>query len=268
MEDEIFVSEQEIIRSFWSHSTTRAFLCGPSESGNEFSSRHAAPCFSLHFGSVLFCSGKSHLIRRILHLEKDVFGSEFDSISVFSTCASSQYYSLAATNSRIKIEQGTSPGEAFERLADEDRTDHKKQLWLLEDFFTSRNVSDPRLIELFTAGSHHLNLSLIATGQTLFGSRDLRTITLQCTLLVLWPSVRDSANLSVLSRQIFPDAPSAFLSSALHQANLNNTSNYKRPIYVNVSPSYFSERLRVASGALPDDGDLTFYLPTRKNRHR
>ncbi len=236
-----------------------------------------------------FDAGKSYLIRRILASEEDIFGQKFDSISVFSTCASSQYYSLSATNDRVKVEQGLTPGEAFEQLASSDKQEYPRQLWLLEDqFTTARNVSDPRLVELFTSGthvrtyvcrqqrfhrlytpsgSHHLNLSILATGQSLFGSRDLRTITLQCTLLILWPSVRDATSLSVLSRQVFPHAHHSFLSSALQLANVNNSSNFKRPLFVNVSPSFFSERLRVASGALPTDGDLTFYLPARKSRH-
>ncbi len=257
--DEIWATEKEVLRSFWQH-PARILLCAPSQSGMTVNCR----TFVSHI-SLLYHSGKSHLIGRLIRSEQELWGG-FDSISLFKTAPSAQYYQWAADiGDRFVIEDKT-PGDALEALISEDRDTYPKSLFILEDFFTQRSVADPRLTELYTAGSGHLNLTVIATSQVLFSKSDLHTVALQSTVIGLWPSFRDSSQFRVLTRQVFPSANPDFLGHAIQLANKSNSTVHKNPLFINVSNTYFSDSLRVASGCLPGD-DLVFYRPSTK-RHK
>ena len=57
--------------------------------------------------------------------------------------------------------------------------------------------------QIWTVLSHHLNITCIALLHNLF-AKDLRTISLNTHRIVLTKSLRDSSQISYLSRQCFP----------------------------------------------------------------
>lgn len=63
---------------------------------------------------------------------------------------------------------------------------------------------DSRINELFTEGSHHRNLSVIAINQNLFYNKD-PTQRRNCHYLVLFKNPIDKQQVITLARQIYPD---------------------------------------------------------------
>ena len=63
--------------------------------------------------------------------------------------------------------------------------------------------TDKRMIDLFTVGSHHKNISVIFIVQNLF-EKSLRTISLNAHYLVIFKNPRDTSQIMHLAKQIFP----------------------------------------------------------------
>ncbi len=220
---------------------------------------------------VLFCIphrasvtlGKSHFLGKFLKAEETIYGGQkFESISIFSTVPSRDYLEWSASNDRLVIEDRT-PAEAFEELVAQDLDEYPRRLFIFEDYLTGKKSADSKLVEYWTAGSNHFNLSICCTSQVLYSpNQDLRNIAQQSTVLGLWPSFRDRGQLKTLSRQVFPQAPLTFIDDCLTWAN-KQSGSYKNPLFIQLSNYFFSDRLRVASGLLPSE-NLIVYRPTRR----
>ena len=67
------------------------------------------------------------------------------------------------------------------------------------------NSKDKRIVNLFTRGSHHRNLSVIYIVQNLFHQgKDSRSISLNSHYLVLFKNPRDKLQILTLARQMYP----------------------------------------------------------------
>ncbi len=78
----------------------------------------------------------------------------------------------------------------------------KHTLFVIDDLMGDM---DKRLTDLFTKGSHHLNLSVIFITQNFFyKGKEMRDITLNAHYLVLCKNRRDLSQVSHLGRQLFP----------------------------------------------------------------
>ena len=222
---------------------------------------------SIHLKSMitelsLLTFRKSHFIGQLLDNEELIWEQKFEKIHLFKTVPSSAYLSWSASNERLVIEDRT-PKEAYEELASSDLESYPRSLFIFDDFLTSTKSTDSSLVQYFTAGSNHYNLSVICTSQLLYSpNQDLRSIALNATAIAIWPSFRDQTQLKTLSRQVFPEAPLTFISDCVKLANKDNKNMFKNPLLVQVSNFYFSDRLRVISGLLPDQ-DLVIYKPSR-----
>lgn len=65
--------------------------------------------------------------------------------------------------------------------------------------------TDKRVTQLFTKGSHHLNISVMFIVQNLFSkNKEHRTISLNSHYLVLFRNVRDISQISSLAKQMYP----------------------------------------------------------------
>ena len=74
------------------------------------------------------------------------------------------------------------------------------------------NTSD--ICDLFTEGSHHRNLSVICLLQNMYyKGKETRTMSLNTHYMVLFKNPRDSQQVSVLARQMFPRNTQYFLNS-------------------------------------------------------
>ena len=80
-----------------------------------------------------------------------------------------------------------------------------RNLVILDDLMTSAS-KDPRINDLFTEGSHHRNLSIIAINQNLYFNKD-PTQRRNCHYLVIFNNPVDQQQVMTLSRQMYPENP-------------------------------------------------------------
>ena len=78
-----------------------------------------------------------------------------------------------------------------------------KNLVILDDLMSTA-ANDSRINELFTEGSHHRNLSVVAINQNLYYNKD-PTQRRNCHYLVLFNNPVDKQQVMTLARQMYPD---------------------------------------------------------------
>jgi hypothetical protein len=68
-----------------------------------------------------------------------------------------------------------------------------------------------KVSELFTKGSHHLNISLLLITQNLFyQGQSSRTISLNSKCITVFKNPRDKTRIVYLARQVYPENTSSF----------------------------------------------------------
>lgn len=121
---------------------------------------------------------------------------------------------------------------------------------IVVDDLMTKVAEDVRLADMFTKLSHHLNITVIFIVQNLFyRGKYMRTISLNCHVMVLMKNIRDAAQMYALGRQIFPGNQSYF-KDALDDA-LQVTKVRKYPYLVlNVQPGS-DEKTRLMTDIFP-----------------
>jgi len=91
------------------------------------------------------------------------------------------------------------------------------KLVIIDDLMRESSSSEV-IVDLFTKGSHHKNLSVILISQNLFHQgRGQRDISLNANYIVVFKNPRDRAQIRHLARQVYPDDPK-FLEEAYYDA--------------------------------------------------
>lgn len=81
--------------------------------------------------------------------------------------------------------------------------------------------SDGRVVDLFTKGSHHMNLSIFYITQNLFyQGKGQRDISLNSSYIIYFKNPRDKTQIRYLARQVSPDNPK-FVEDAYKDATQN-----------------------------------------------
>jgi hypothetical protein len=97
----------------------------------------------------------------------------------------------------VKIHEGVPDIENF--------TDCKKRLIVLDDLMSSAKQN---VVDLFTKGSHHFNISVIFIMQNLFSQKPgQRDISLNAHFIVLLKNPREKNQCNYLARQVYPENP-------------------------------------------------------------
>lgn len=150
-------------------------------------------------------------------------------------------------------------GVIFHRgLIDVDTLDsHTPKLLVLDDMM---NKLSPEVTSLFTKNSHHRNMSVIFTTQNIFDKhREMRTISLNASYLVLFKSPRDRTQISHLARQMRPDN-----AKIIQQAfDLATTDSYGY-LLVDLCQST-PEELRLRNGIFPEDNHYVYIEKAKLN---
>jgi hypothetical protein len=108
---------------------------------------------------------------------------------------------------------------------------------LMEECSNDRGIQD-----LYTRGSHHMNISVILLTQNLFSkSRYMRTISLNTQYMIIFNNVPDKTQFNHVARQIYPDHPQ-FLMDVFRNA----TSKPHGYLFIDLSHNV-EEDLRVQS---------------------
>ena len=110
------------------------------------------------------------------------------------------YLEILSTIPQIEFVKGIPPA-----LEDDSFFDvSKRNLIVLDDQMIDAG-KDKRIVDLFTRGSHHRNLSVIYIVQNLFyQEKDSRSISLNSHYLILFKIPRDNLQIVTLAKQMYP----------------------------------------------------------------
>lgn len=136
--------------------------------------------------------GKSYFVRDLIKYKREMFSTVPDKIVWFYGIYQPMYDEISGVNfieglpSHYQDYLGTST------------------LFIIDDLM-SECGSDKRLTNLFSRGSHHLNISIIFITQNFFHKgKEMRDITLNAHYLLLCKNRRDMSQITHLGKQIFP----------------------------------------------------------------
>lgn len=153
-------------------------------------------------------SGKTQLIHDIIQSHKKYISPTIDRI-IYCYSEWQQSY-LHMTN--IEFKQGLIEYDSL--------TDSENKLVIIDDLM-EEGVQNRLVVDLFTKGSHHKNLSVIFICQNLFNKgKHSRTISLNSQYLILFKNPRDQSQIRHLACQMFPTNPK-FLIQSYNDATLN-----------------------------------------------
>ena len=114
------------------------------------------------------------------------------------------------------------------------------------------------IVDLFTKGNHHKNLSVVLISQNLFHQgRGQRDISLNANYIVVFKNPRDRAQIRHLARQVYPNDPK-FLEEAYHDA----TSRPHGYLLLDLKQST-PEEFRFRTCVFPSDDAHYVYVPRR-----
>ena len=125
--------------------------------------------------------------------------------------------------------------------------DVNKRNWIAFDDQMIDASKDKRIVNLFTRGSHHRNLSVIYIMQNLFHQgKGSRSISLNSHYLVLFKNPRDKLQILILAEQMYPGQTDFFLNQyeeagkkplGYLMIDLNTTTQDNCPLRTNNLPS-------------------------------
>ena len=140
----------------------------------------------------------------------------------------------------------------------------KKKLLIIDDLMHEANGGSV-ILDLFTKGSHHKNLSVIFITQNLFhrGSNQ-RDLSLNANYIVLFKNPRDRAQIQHLARQVFPE-DSRFLQQSFADATAKPHGYLVLDLKQDTPDEY-----RFGTCIFPDDPYRYVYVPVQRRaaKHR
>jgi hypothetical protein len=138
--------------------------------------------------------GKSVFVEKLIRKTTEVVNTHFSDIL---WCYSKWHPNFKDIEQKVIFQQG------LEELDREDCS--TPRLIVIDDLMKECNSE---VVDLFTRGSHHTNVSVIYITQNIFHQgKGQREISLNAHYLVFFKSPRDSAQISHLARQVFPSTP-------------------------------------------------------------
>ena len=140
-------------------------------------------------------SGKTYLVRNLLSNHDILIQSSKSSMKVIWAYGQWQsLYTEKVANCGIEYLEGLpSQNEISERRPD---------LIVIDDLMNEL-ANDVKLGNLFTKGSHHMNINVIFITQNLFQQgKQMRNISLSCHYLIIMKNLRDRSQIDILGRQM------------------------------------------------------------------
>ncbi|KAK3717698.1 hypothetical protein QZH41_001101 [Actinostola sp. cb2023] len=153
--------------------------------------------------------------------------------------------------------QQTLPGIDFVKgiphdLDEDSYFDPKVNNLIVIDDQMAETSNDQRILNLFTKGSHHRNLSVIFLCQNVyFQGKIMRTLSLNAAYLVLFKNPRDKLQITTLGKQMYPGKTDQFLHK--YEAAVQRPYGY---LFVDLKPNT-PEECRLRTNVLPNDPPQT-----------
>lgn len=202
-------------------------------------------------------SGKSVFVKKFIqHIDK-MCNTRFSRIIWYYAEQQSLPTAESVSNA---TESGIEYREGLPQESDYD-TDTLPKLIIIDDLM--REASNNVVVDLFTKGCHHKNLSVFFITQNLFHQgRGQRDISLNSNYIVFFKNPRDRAQIQHLARQINPENP-RFLQEAYHDA----TAQPHGYLLLDLKQST-PENCRYRSNIFPSDKHQYVYVARRDIKSR
>ena len=199
-------------------------------------------------------AGKSVFVSNFLSNLDVMSRTKFARVIVHYAEWQSAYEKLVAPGCLIEFREGLPQEDEY--------TDGQPKLVILGDLM---NETGGTVVDLFTKGSHHKNLSVFYLTQNLFHQgRGQRDISLNANYLVVFKNPQDRAQIRHLARQVYPENP-----LFLQEAYLDATSRPHGYLVLDLKQTT-SEDLRVRTNIFPADEYSAlppiFYVPKSSKR--
>lgn len=132
---------------------------------------------------------------------------------------------------------------------DESISSDPPDLLIIDDLMNELG-DNPRLANMFTKGSHHMNMSIIFIVQNIFHqAKQMRNISLNCHYIVLMKNPRDKSQIFALARQLYPNKMKFFIEA--YEDATREPYSYLRVDLTPATPECF----RLLTKLFPEDGD-------------
>jgi hypothetical protein len=143
-------------------------------------------------------SGKTWFILDLIKKRNIVYNTKIDHVFYVYSNHQSLFDKFASSHSEVK----------FTKEIPEIPEGNKENILLIfDDCQHHHEAKDNKYIsEVFTALSHHRNVSVICSWQTLF-PKQLKTVSNNATYYIIFPLRRNKCGLDILNRQLFPENP-------------------------------------------------------------
>lgn len=126
------------------------------------------------------------------------------------------YKSWQPTYDTIKIQNPKI--QFYEGMPGTDDLRNIRDLIIVFDDLNNQCINNEEVMDIFTVGSHHRNISAVVLTQNIFSKGKFsREISLNSNYLILFKNPRDQLQLQILSRQMYP-GQSKFLQEAFADA--------------------------------------------------
>lgn len=143
-----------------------------------------------------------------------------------------------------------------EGLPQSDFSDQRPRLVIIDDLMRESNE---KVVDLFTKGCHHKNISVFFITQNLFHQgKGQRDISLNAHYIVYFKNPRDRAQVQHLARQLYPENPK-FLQDAYNDATSVPHGYLLIDLKQNTDDNY-----RYRTNIFPNEGYQHVYVPKKK----
>ena len=143
-------------------------------------------------------SGKSSLVRKILQERQNLFSEPPSVVRIYYNVYQNSYDQMLVEGLVTDFVEGVPTREDLKTYL----SSHTSSCIVFDDL--ADQITEA-VSELFTVGSHHLNVNVILLAQNLFQQSQLwRTCSRNSTYMVLMKSSRDPGQIAVLNRQMYP----------------------------------------------------------------
>lgn len=239
----------------WKHPWT-SLICGPTGCGKTVFVKK----FLKNLNSMC-----NVVFDRIIFYYGDTLDPNIRMIHINSASSSPSSSSLPSDSTRNNsVDNKKSPKiefiEGMPQPSDYSNDNALKKLIIIDDLM--RESSNGTIVDLFTKGSHHKNISVIFITQNIFhqghGHRD---ISLNTNYIVIFKNPRDRAQIRHLARQVYPENPH-FLTEAYHDA----TAQPHGYLLLDLKQST-PDNCRCRTTIFPDDKRIQVYVP-KNSRQR
>lgn len=160
--------------------------------------------------------------------------------NIFYATPENHHIKLPSIQKHVTFLEGLPEIDFFSKL------DKNAAKLLIIDDFSNEKQDIAKITQMFTRVSHHCNISMFFMTQNMY-EKGIRTISLNAHYLVLFKNLRDSLQIKMLARQIFPEN-SGFLLDAYNDA----TAKPYGYLVIDLTQKCH-DLLRVRSNILPTD---------------